>query len=333
MFLSSGAREKNDNLLFVSNRMLSSEADTTAILDLYRKIRASDNDRFGRRLIRDQKDNRLVNHLRLAGITRVTDGYLRVRNRIYFHVFDREWISAKMPNDEKRRLQAAYRRGALRASAIAAVVLIAGLGGTWVYLEGWVLERESYYKFFIKHWGIPKGIGQLAPWQVERRNLSYKFVTRGRFGPLLRMQAVNGAGTLVPKNPVGTYLKAAEEDTRKERECQWEFILDNNRRVVYEKAKDRFGRLVWGFVYSPREESATGNFAKTTSGRSEKAEAYFVGPDGTRSLQLARAQNTSRSPTTRTAWRSRFFTEIETVSRCPALTGLMVDGMCTKGGC
>ena len=159
MFLSRTAREKNDNLLFVSNRILSSEADTTAVLDLYGKIRASDSHRFGRRLVRDQKDNRLVNHLRLAGITRVTDGYLRVRNRIYFHVFNREWISAKMPNDEKRRLDAAYRRGILRASAIAAVVVIAGLAGTWMYLDGWVLERDNHYKTSVKHWGIPKGMG------------------------------------------------------------------------------------------------------------------------------------------------------------------------------
>src|SRR5438093_450488 len=48
---------------------------------------------------------------------------LTVRNRIYARVFNREWITQHMPNAELRRQRAAYRRGLLRASAVAGVVL------------------------------------------------------------------------------------------------------------------------------------------------------------------------------------------------------------------
>ena len=39
LFLSAEARERDDNLLFVRERLLKSEADVAALLDLYRRIR------------------------------------------------------------------------------------------------------------------------------------------------------------------------------------------------------------------------------------------------------------------------------------------------------
>ena len=65
---------------------------------------------------------------------RVANGSLQVRNRIYSRVFDRQWIAAHLPDAELRRQKAAYRRGLLRASAFAAVVLaaISGLAFTAV---------------------------------------------------------------------------------------------------------------------------------------------------------------------------------------------------------
>jgi hypothetical protein len=42
--------------------------------------------------------NPLIDLLRLAGIARVAEGRLRVRNRIYERVFDREWIAQHMPD-------------------------------------------------------------------------------------------------------------------------------------------------------------------------------------------------------------------------------------------
>jgi WD40 repeat protein len=122
LFLSPRARERDDNLLFVRERLLRSEADLASLLDLFGQVRR------GRR-VRDDEANPLVSLLRLAGITRAVHGCLQVRNRIYARVFDPEWIKTHMPDAELRRQRAAYRRGLLRATAVSLVILavIAGL--------------------------------------------------------------------------------------------------------------------------------------------------------------------------------------------------------------
>lgn len=116
LFFSARARERDDNLLFVRERMLKSEADLAALLDLYKKIR-------DHKRVKDDEANPLVSVLRLSGIARVVEGLLYVRNRIYYRVFDREWVLANMPDAEVQRQRAAYRRGLWRAATIAAVIL------------------------------------------------------------------------------------------------------------------------------------------------------------------------------------------------------------------
>jgi len=118
LFLSTDARNLDDNLLFVRERILRSEVDRAGLLDLYRQVLR------GKR-VPDDEANPLVDILRLSGITRAVDGRLSVRNRIYRHVFDRKWIQAAMPDAELQRQRAAYRRGLFRATAGAAVILIA----------------------------------------------------------------------------------------------------------------------------------------------------------------------------------------------------------------
>lgn len=116
LFLSSRAREQDDNLLFVRERMLRGEKDLATLLDLYGQVRAN-------KRIKDDETKPLVTFLRLAGITRVLNGLLFVRNRIYFRVFDYEWVIANMPDAELRRQRAAFRRGLTRAVAGAAAVV------------------------------------------------------------------------------------------------------------------------------------------------------------------------------------------------------------------
>jgi WD40 repeat protein len=117
LFLCPQARERDDNLLFVRDRFLRSEADPAALLDLYARVR-------GARRVLDDNAHRLVSLLRLSGIVRSESGCLRVRNRIYERVFDREWITQHMPDAELRRQRAAYRQGLVRAGAVAGVVLV-----------------------------------------------------------------------------------------------------------------------------------------------------------------------------------------------------------------
>ena len=58
----------------------------------------------------------------------MVEGYLWVRNRIYYRVFDNQWIRVNMPDPEKRRQRKAFAWGAAVAASIAfPVILLIGL--------------------------------------------------------------------------------------------------------------------------------------------------------------------------------------------------------------
>src|SRR5262249_36065124 len=129
--------DRDDNLLFVRERLLKSEADLASLLELYGRVRA------GKRVTPDTA-NPLIEILRLSGITRVAQAHpvtssplhlftssaprLTLRNRIYARVFDRAWVRANMPDAELRRQRAAFRKGLLRSAAVACAVV--GVVGT-----------------------------------------------------------------------------------------------------------------------------------------------------------------------------------------------------------
>ena len=125
LFLSLRARQHDDNLLFVRDRMLRSEVDTPSLLRLYDKVRSGGK-------VRDDESNPLVPVLRLSGITRSEKPYFKVRNRIYEEVFDRDWVTSNLPGAELRRERAAYKRGA-KVAALAAVPVFAV--GAYFYLR------------------------------------------------------------------------------------------------------------------------------------------------------------------------------------------------------
>jgi WD40 repeat protein len=116
MFFSKRAQEYDDNLIFVRERLLRSGADVADLLNLYSRVRR-------RKTVIDDDSQPPVTILRLSGITRAEDGRLRVRNRIYERVFNDEWVKANLPGAEVRRQRAAFRRGVIRTTAVAVVIL------------------------------------------------------------------------------------------------------------------------------------------------------------------------------------------------------------------
>ena len=116
LFFARRAREQDDNLLFVRERMLRSEVELAGLLSLYAQVHRGRN-------VEDDETDPLISVLRLSGIARAEDGRLQVRNHIYERVFDREWIAQNMPDAEVRRQRAAYRKGLLRATAVSALIL------------------------------------------------------------------------------------------------------------------------------------------------------------------------------------------------------------------
>ncbi|MGV3721271.1 MAG: AAA-like domain-containing protein [Actinomycetota bacterium] len=123
LFLSSGAREADDNLAFVRERLVRpsggagpSLEDTAALLHLYGRVRRN-------KLVRDEETDARVASLRLSGIVRSDGHRLRVRNRIYHRAFDEDWIALHMPHAELRRQREAYRRGLVRTASLSGAVL------------------------------------------------------------------------------------------------------------------------------------------------------------------------------------------------------------------
>ncbi|MGH9837899.1 MAG: AAA-like domain-containing protein [Blastocatellia bacterium] len=125
LFFSARARERDDNLIFVRERILRSECDLAGLLELYSGVR-------GGKRVRDEENNPLINVLRLSGIVRVKNSRLAVRNRIYERVFDREWVRAQMPDAELKRQERAYRQGQLRAAMISGVIIALLLSSIFV---------------------------------------------------------------------------------------------------------------------------------------------------------------------------------------------------------
>lgn len=96
LFFNSRARETDDNLLFVRERLLRSGRDAGRLLDLYEQI-------LHGAFIRDDEENDLINQLRLSGIVKEEGGFLKVRNRIYQRVFNKAWLQAVKPLAELER--------------------------------------------------------------------------------------------------------------------------------------------------------------------------------------------------------------------------------------
>lgn len=97
LFLSDRAREEDDNLVFVNRLLLRSDADLGRLLNLYAEIR------HRRKKIRDHDGNPLISILRLSGIVRNVEGRLLVRNRIYFQVFDQNWVRSHLERQNSQR--------------------------------------------------------------------------------------------------------------------------------------------------------------------------------------------------------------------------------------
>ncbi|HEU5402739.1 MAG TPA: AAA-like domain-containing protein, partial [Terriglobales bacterium] len=139
IYFGTRAREQDDNLLFVRERLIRSREDVPALLKLYSNV-------LRHKPVRDEEANPLVTELRLSGICKSRAGILSVRNRIYSHVFDNAWVKSSMPDAEVRRQRAAFRKGALLASAVALAVILTITGLALTILRQ---RNENRWQLYI----------------------------------------------------------------------------------------------------------------------------------------------------------------------------------------
>jgi hypothetical protein len=94
--------------------------------------------------VADEEANPLVSVLRLSGVARVQRGILRVRNRIYYRVFDQAWVEANMPVAELWRrwlvVWGVFTRAARLIATIFFLFLLTGVTAA-MWLRPWERVR------------------------------------------------------------------------------------------------------------------------------------------------------------------------------------------------
>jgi hypothetical protein len=205
LFLSVRARDHDDNLLFVRERMLRSEGDTPSLLTLFEKVRSG-------KKVPDDETNPLVGILRLAGITRTENGCLKVRNRVYERVFDRDWVRSNMPGAEIRRQRVAYKRG-IKVAAVAFTLLAVVAMSVYVFKvynqdisppRGSRLEPPPFWASFSITSAAAMNSGALLV-KTGEANVTI-FVNNREYGRTAADGALNISGL-----EVGTYTIRAEK--------------------------------------------------------------------------------------------------------------------------
>jgi len=139
--------------------------------------------------------------------------------------------------------------GGLRWAA-AVVLLIVLCGGTYWYAK--LRDHATYYRYYAKRWGAFTGIGLIGEDQARVRAVSYRFLTRGRWGPTYRMEAVNGTGYCPMISPMAHYIGGdlTDRDFTSRRHCAWEFDVDANGHARSERGFDFMGRPAYELRYS-----------------------------------------------------------------------------------
>ncbi len=133
LFLNEQAMERDDNLLFVRDRMLRGGAPLIRVLEVYRRI-------WQGRRIPANETNPIVSVLKMAGIVKEDGGILRIRNPIYRCAFNERWIRENTPIEEARRQLIANRRAALRIGSIAVPIVALII---WLFLSERVQRRKA----------------------------------------------------------------------------------------------------------------------------------------------------------------------------------------------
>ena len=142
LFLNEKARTADDNFAFVRHRLLNSAANAADLLDVYQRVLSG-------KAVRDEEVDLMVVSLKLSGVVSTSKGKLRVRNRIYWRVFDKKWVLQNLPDAERRRARRAFWKGLTVAGSVAALVT-AGIGAIAIKALKYEHAAESRLSGVVK---------------------------------------------------------------------------------------------------------------------------------------------------------------------------------------
>ena len=195
-----------------------------------------------------------------------------------------------------RAQQAAQLRKQRLTLVLAGVLAVALLATIFSGYYFFIQDHKAYYSTFVKRNGFPVGALPISEAQARRLSVSFALYHKGitregwkfSWKPAYKMVALNSELKPTTNHSVGTYLwrreaAAAEEEDQSQKRverlglltvCQWEFDTNANGEIIYERALNRDGRMVYGFIYSP-----------PGSGPANTRLARFVGPEGFPQMQ------------------------------------------------
>jgi YD repeat-containing protein len=142
----------------------------------------------------------------------------------------------------------------LRWTAAAVLALVAGAGAL-AYWDAYARDHIVYSRNLIKRWGVFEPGDVVTEAQARARNFTWRIHSRGRFGPVWKMEAVNGLGFCPQVARLALYIggNLADLNYTSRRPCSWEFELDANGRARVERGLDVMGRQVYMMRYSDKD--------------------------------------------------------------------------------
>jgi YD repeat-containing protein len=139
-----------------------------------------------------------------------------------------------------------------KAAALAAVVLV--LAGGILYWDLNFRTHEQYYNAYAKRWGVFEGVGPVRADDVEYRSRTFRFVKKGRLGPVARVDAIDGSGGCAARSfpdPTGMDFAEVQDDPRRPCHVLWDY--DSKGRVSRHTLLDGTDRAIVTLVYTDAE--------------------------------------------------------------------------------
>jgi hypothetical protein len=164
-------------------------------------------------------------------------------------------IAAARDRELRRARLVAFASGLLALSLVLGIVL---------YRFLWVWPSSAYFRSFVVVYGVGKGVDPVTPTELEHRVQSVRVVTQGVWGQVLRVEMVDGRGTLT--SGITTYLDASPSGS--DLAATLEYVYDRKRKVLASFAYGEQHEPLWGIQYVHGDSPA-------------KATIYKVGADST----------------------------------------------------
>jgi hypothetical protein len=146
---------------------------------------------------------------------------------------------------ERRRALVRAQRAAV-VSGVVAMLLVAGILA-YEYLYAW--DYTACFGEFARVRGVPRGLRSLTTEEASHVPLSFRLVRKGRWGPVIRMTAVDSGGRPTP-NGVRSYFDRGDDNRAIPNAVEWAYAYNDRNCLISEAAYDAHHASLGTMVYT-----------------------------------------------------------------------------------